>query len=190
MSLIASFDQYCDYALILWDLHPSSSGQESAHTVSFKPSQSYYLTSAKFYLAKNGAPSGTIKFGIWEDDGTGKPATANPAQSSTTGIAIATLTTSWALKQLNFAGTYLLQANKKYHVGVYVSAKTLLDGSNFAMVKYGALGCPYTGWEWNSYRNSVWTRYADQGVYFYVYGNLYTPPIAKKPIMNGLIYVE
>jgi hypothetical protein len=183
VDLLDSFIGVCEYAIQIEELHPSANASDSAETTkTISIPQAFTVSQMKFYLKKTGSPTGTIKAGIWTDNGSNKPSQTAADESSTTSLSMATISgVRYTQYTFNFNGVTTFPAGV-YHVGVYAATKTTLDGSNYVLVEFGSGSCPRAGSVENYYDNSAWHNWGSSNValYFYLYGNYVStgmPPV-------------
>ena len=127
------------------------------------------LTSAKFYVAKLGSPTGNIVAKLWaqtgtfgQGTGTGSPLAVSDA------LNIANLTTSQVLTEFTFSTPYTLQNGTIYVIGVGYEGG---DSSNCLQVGIDATTKSDDGGATYLYYNGTWyTRSSIADVPYYVYG--------------------
>lgn len=146
---------------------------------------SYNLDSCKFYLKKNGSPTGNAVAKLYTHTGTfGSTGTPTGAALATSdNFNVATLTTSYQLITFTFSGVnrYSLVAATKYCIALEFSGG---DGSN--VVHSGVdNSSPSHGGNDAYYFGGSWTPQAGQDLCFYVYGEV--PATTKKPISTLLL---
>jgi hypothetical protein len=127
------------------------------------------LTSAKFYVAKLGSPTGNIVAKLWAQTGTfgSGTGTGSPLATSDT-INIANLTTSQVLTEFTFSTPYTLQNGTIYVIGVGYEGG---DSSNCLQVGIDGTTKSDDGGATYLYYNGTWyARYSTADVPYYVYG--------------------
>ena len=144
--MVWTVDSYSEanFSGISWSIQDVWPNNDAAFGQTFKtPNElfSYKLTTAKFYLMKDGAPDAVLKAMLYAHTGTygtdGLPtgsvlATSNPVEADTLGGAHALVT-------FTFDGTYALLPNAAYCIVIVCTEKTTLDGGNYVRV-----GCDNT----------------------------------------------
>lgn len=147
----------------------------------------YYLTSAKFYIRYTTSNSFSYAGIIFATDGgtlgdTMRP-TGSPLETSTA-VAGSTLSTSYALKEVQFAGTTVLYGGTAYAIGIRLTQRTSgtmnvgIDGAGDAPGR--CCVSVDSGGEWGVYMN--------EDLCFYIYGTaVSTAGSVKKTIPTALI---
>ena len=123
------------------------------------------LIGASFYLSKNSAPTGSMYAKLYAHSGTyGSTGVPGSSLATSTAISVASLTTSLAVTQFEFDGTYTLVNTTPYFIVVSYSGG---DGSNYLKVGRDASSPAHAG---NSARNTgSWAADSGTDVVFYVY---------------------
>jgi len=139
------------------------------------------ITSCKFYLKKEGSPTGNAVAKLYAHTGTygvdGKP-TGN-ALSTSDNVDVSTLGTSSALKEFTFSTPYLTTAGTKYCIVIEYSGGdsdnlVLVGGdSMFGYLAHSGNACRLTGstWEGTNILETIFYVYSTKGA---VKKNLYT----------------
>lgn len=129
----------------------------------------YYLTSAKLYLKYTTGNSFDYAFVLFATDEGTLGDTMRPTGSAletTSSAAGSTLSTSYGLIELNFAGTTVLHGGTAYAIGVKLTSYTSgtlnagIDGSDGT----AAGRCCYSA------NGTTWSAYGTEDMAFYVYG--------------------
>lgn len=142
----------------------------------------YYITSAKFYLYKNGSPTGNVYAKLYTHSGTygtssvgtgAALATSDPIDVSTLGSGVGNV----ALKTFTFSGAnlYTMSNGTRYFISVEYTGG---DGSNSVSSGHDNSASSHGGNR--AYWEPVipgWSAVSTQDVSFYVYGN--NDPIAS-----------
>jgi len=166
INLITSYSEsYQDNYFEAYSGHVTSYGQ------SFRNPSDIHLSSCKFYLRKDGTPTGNITASIYLATGslgtTSKPTGAALATSNP--IDITTLTGSFSLKEFTFPLPVLLSALTDYVITVNYSGGS---SGNELEVGYDASSSTFTGNV--SYFDSgfTWTAVSGTDLCFYIYGQV------------------
>ena len=152
---------------------PAATGGYCGFGQSFLNTGTYYAYSAKFYLAKQGSPTGSVYAKLWPHSGTfgtnSVPIGASPLLVSSA-LDISTLSTSFALYELVFTSDYALSDSTHYTIEVYFAGG---DGSNKLLVGEDASSPTHNGnyFSINSCPSETWGAYNGIDVPFYFYGS-------------------
>lgn len=133
----------------------------------FSPSVSGPLTSCKWYLRKEGSPTGSATARIYASTGSAgarKP-TGSPLATSTA-IDVSTLSTSQALITFTFSTPYTVTAGTWYIVTFHCPS---IADPNFVCVGYDDTSPSHSGNASNTYDGSTWVTYSGEDFCFYVY---------------------
>jgi len=149
-----------------------------AYGQTFRPSDSYTLTSCKFNIRRGGATlTGNLKAYLYAHTGTfgsgGLPTGDILATSDS--LDMSTLTTSYTLYTFTFDGTYVLVANTAYCLIIY-STDGSMTGSTYPRI--GAVGTGTHEGNGIRYLSAIgnWEAYSTIDIMFYVYGDVYVAP--------------
>jgi len=153
--------------------HPSSTSYSSVRGQTFRSSNSYLLTSAKFQLKRtSSAPDGTIKAYLYAHTGTfgsGGLPTGEVLATSTNSVNAGDLTTSYVQYTFTFDGTYTLEANTAYCIMLYSLDCTNWGGSIYPRVAGNDTGADDgNGFR---YRSSEWQALTTYDNWFEVNGD-------------------
>lgn len=147
----------------------------------------YYLTSAKLYLKYTTGNSFNYAFVLFATDGGTLGDTMRPTGSAletTSSAAGSTLSTSYALKELNFAGTTVLYGGTAYAIGAKLTSYT----SGTMNVGIEGSGGEHAGRCCYSSTGTSWGAYGTEDMAFYVYGTAVSAAgSVKKTIATALI---
>lgn len=133
----------------------------------------YNITSAKFYLAKTGSPSGNMTARLYAHSGTygtsSKP--TGSVLGTSDAINASTLTGTFTLTEFTFTGAqqYTMTANTQYCIQIFFST-----GSSGNVVDVGEDGSSPThgGNYFAEAPEGTWASYNGIDVPFYVYGEV------------------
>ncbi|GAG53338.1 unnamed protein product, partial [marine sediment metagenome] len=152
------------------------------------------ITSAKLYMKKAGAPSGTGYAKLYAHTGTygsnGKP-TGDPLATSE-GFDVSDLTAEYQLITFNFTGEeqYEMQTDTYYCIVFETPASGSIDDDNHPIVGYDSSSPTHDG-NYCAYSFNQWGYSSTNDCIFYVYADVVAPPAggmgAKPPIMELLL---
>jgi len=148
----------------------------------------YYLTSAKFYIKYTTSNSFSYAGIIFATDGgtlgdTMRP-TGSPLETSSA-VAGSTLSTSYALKEVSFAGTTILYGGTAYAIGIRLTQRT--SGTMNVGIA-GANGTAPGRCCASTNSGTDWGVYGNEDTIFYLYGTAISAAgSVKKTIPTALI---
>ena len=183
MALINSYSE--SYASTSYN--HTTTGRYTVQTFLVPEGTDYYLTSAKMWLKYTTGNSFNYTYVLFAtDDGTlGDTKRPTGSALETTGAAAgSTLSTSYALKELNFAGTTILYGGTAYAIGAKLSSYT----SGTMNVGIDGSGGSHEGRCCYSINGTTWGAYGTEDCCFYIYGTevVYDGSV-KKTIPTALI---
>jgi len=171
-TLIDSYDVEVPNEGYLPEKHPSSNLGTSAVGQTIKPNLTYRLTSIKFSLRKStGILNGTLKAYVYAHTGTfgsnGMPIGEVLAESTNNVDMMNDLTTTYALYEFDFDGSFIMTKDIPYSLAIYS-----LDGNMTAEVYPKIARFNEGTHEGNGFRfrNSAWAVYDTIDHVFYAYG--------------------
>ena len=147
----------------------TTTGRHTVQTFQLPAGTDYYLTSAKFYLKYTTGNSFNYAFVLFATDGGTLGDTMRPTGSAletTSSAAGSTLSTSYQLIELNFAGTTVLYGGTAYAIGVKLTSYT----SGTMNVGIKGSGGTHAGRCCYSSNGTSWGAYGTEDMAFYVYG--------------------
>lgn len=162
-------------------------GRHTVQTFLVPEGTNYYLTSAKAYLKYTTGNSFNYTFVLFATDGGTLGDTMRPTGSAletSSSAAGSTLSTSYALKELSFAGTTVLYGGTAYAIGAKLSSYT--SGTmNFGV---DGSGGTHAGRCCYSTNGTTWGAYGTEDACFYVYGTAVpTDGSVKKTVATALL---
>jgi hypothetical protein len=171
--LIASYSETnYDSSVNLKDLHPSDSAENSAYQQCFEATQTFIITSAKFYLRKAGSPTGNAYAVLYAMTGTygtsGKPTGAALATSNP--FDVSTLTTSNVLIEFTFSDADE-QVADYYCIAFENPESGTINANDYTRVGRDGTSPNATG-NVAYFTNGGWTAQSTSDACFYVYGTL------------------
>jgi len=140
------------------------------------------ITQAKFHLAKNGSPTGTLYARVYASTGTpgtnATPTGSSLAQSG--GYSAASLTGTFTLIDFDFTGSdrITLVSGTTYCIVLYFSS-TSSDSSNSVRIGGDSSSSSHSGNPASSTDGSSWSASSSFDYIFYVYGSTLGPLISK-----------
>lgn len=160
-----------DAATYVNALHPTGGANTSAAGQAFVASSTYYLTRAKFFMKKNGSPTGTAHVRLYAATGTpgsgAKPTGA--ALASSPGFEVSTLPTDYGLIEFDFsADLYELQNGVAYCIVFENPSSGTINTSNYCPLgRDNGGGHAGNACQWVS---GAWAHQEPKDANFYVYG--------------------
>ncbi len=127
---------YHDSVFATTDFNLYSGGKLKA-TQSFVAAGDMLIDNIRLYLKKTGAPNGSLQVTIYDDDGTGKPASTGPANNTSSTTLEGSLTGTIAEYTFTFTSRPQLVDGQRYHICLRSSA------SNYSGAIYVTIGVDF-----------------------------------------------
>ena len=169
----------------LQNCHPSDSAATSAMGQAFTCPKTAILTSCKFYLDKQGSPTGNATAALYLATGTvGTDAKPTGSALATSGnLDVTTIATGpdRQLFEFTFSTPYTMQSGIDYCIVYQNPASGTIDGSNYVRVGTDTDSPTHSG-NMTYYTSSGWLVNAAIDTCFYIYGD---PISGGGPIIFG-----